>query len=92
MSIRGRDDDDAVLCTSNKTYNIRAVSVSNALCILTPPRDEESGEVVLRETASQILEITPSIPKLHRLRGLLRNSEYNDDTEKVSSRKCISYG
>lgn len=83
LTIRGREDDDAVLCTDNKTYNIRAVVVSNSFYVLTPPSPEELGDAVIRGSVKQILELSPSIAKLHRLKGLLRSCEYDGDEDKV---------
>lgn len=37
MTIKGRPNDSAVLCTPNSTYAIRTVQVSNELVLLTPP-------------------------------------------------------
>lgn len=34
---------------------------------------------MIRGTASQLTEILPSIAKLHRLRGMLRGSEYDGE-------------
>ncbi|KAL5528520.1 DCC1 [Sanghuangporus sanghuang] len=81
FTIRGRDDDDAVLCTADKTYNIRAVMVSNSFCVLTPPNGDEPGDAVIRATIDHILELSPSIAKLHRLRGMLRGCEYDEDSD-----------
>lgn len=86
LSIRGREDDEAVLCTLNRTYNMRAVVVSNSYYVLTPPTSNESGDAVIRGHVKQLLEITPSVAKLDSLRGLLRQSEYDGDDEKVSIR------
>ena len=52
--------------------------LSNAICVLTPPSAGESGDAVIRESVHEILELQPSIPKLHRLNGLLRGQEYDD--------------
>ncbi|KAI5123696.1 hypothetical protein M0805_001723 [Coniferiporia weirii] len=83
LTIRGREDDDAVLCTADKTYTIRAITISNSFCILTPPIDGESGDAVLRDSVKQILELSPSLAKLHRLKGLLKGCEFNEDLDEV---------
>ncbi|KAL5523641.1 hypothetical protein ACEPAG_7814 [Sanghuangporus baumii] len=87
FTIRGRDDDDAVLCTTDKTYNIRAVMVSNSFCVLTPPNGDEPGDAVIRATIDHILELSPSIAKLHRLRGMLRGCEYDEDCDDREDRE-----
>lgn len=83
LTIRGREDDDAVLCTVNRTYNIRAVVVSNSFYVLTPPSPGESGDAVVRGNVKQILELNPSTARLHKLRGLLRDCEYDGDVDRV---------
>ena len=88
-TIRGRSDDDAVLCTGDKTYTVRSVVLSNAVCVLTPPSCDETGDAIIREKIHEILELHPTIPKLHRLNGILRGHEYDDtdmDTDPVSHR------
>ena len=55
--------------------------VSNLFCVLTPPASDESGDAVIRATIDQILELSPSIPKLHRLRGMFRGCEYDEDSD-----------
>ncbi|KAH8119272.1 sister chromatid cohesion protein Dcc1 [Phellopilus nigrolimitatus] len=89
FTIRGREGDDAVLCTAHKTYNIRAITISNTFYILTPPNDQEPGDAVIRDSVKQILELSPSIPKLHRLRGLLRGYEYDEDTVEDRERRML---
>ncbi|KAF8587983.1 hypothetical protein K439DRAFT_1336458 [Ramaria rubella] len=42
FTIRGRTTDDAVLCTAEKTYALRAVTLSNTIVIATAPEDEKS--------------------------------------------------
>jgi len=37
LTIKGRPNDSAVLCTPSSTYAIRTVQVSNELVLLTPP-------------------------------------------------------
>ena len=55
--------------------------VSNSFCVLTPPNGNEPGDAVIRATINHILELTPSIAKLHRLRGMLRGCEYDEDSD-----------
>lgn len=70
-----------MLCTKDKTYTIRSVTLSNSYCVLTPSIQEEKGDAVIRGNIQQILELTASVPKLHKLNALLRGREYDGLTE-----------
>ncbi|KAE9410644.1 hypothetical protein BT96DRAFT_1012143 [Gymnopus androsaceus JB14] len=72
LKIKGKPGEDAVLCTKDKTYAIRAVSLSNSILVVTSPPDSELNE---------ILELTQTIPKLHKLNALLKGKEYGEDEE-----------
>lgn len=76
--------DDAVLCSKNKTYALRSVTLSNSILVATPPLSDEAFDItnqnvlVIRSSVSQILEVSPSLPKLQRLEALLRGATYNE--------------
>ena len=77
-----------MLCTQDRTYSIRSISLSNSLLVVTPPSDTssldaslEDGTVVVRDQINEILELTPVVPKLHKLSALLRGKEYGEDQE-----------
>ncbi|KZV69547.1 hypothetical protein PENSPDRAFT_652296 [Peniophora sp. CONT] len=111
LTIKGSDGEDAVLCTSEKTYTIRSVVLSNAVLVLTPPPapdslagmdlDDLSPRAEIQESLHEILELTPTVPKLHRLRRMLRGMEWDegqeegdaesDDGDNQSRRKRVSY-
>ena len=78
MSIRGQSSDDAVLCTSCKTYQIRSVTLSNSFYIVSPPRSAQEHDVLIRDEVHELLELAPCVPKLHKMDGLLRSSRYDD--------------
>ncbi|KAI0051203.1 hypothetical protein FA95DRAFT_1485775 [Auriscalpium vulgare] len=86
LTIKGSTDDDAVLCTAEKTYNIRSVVLSNSVLVIAPVGSEDAGEagdsnVSIQESLHEILELVPAVPKLHRLTGLLRGLEWDDGNE-----------
>ena len=87
MSIKGGPDEDAVLCTSDKTYTIRSVVLSNSVLVVTPSTDLATGpnndmpRIEVQESLSEILELAPTVPKLHRLRGLLRGMQWEEGHE-----------
>ena len=87
MSIKGGPDEDAVLCTSDRTYTIRSVVLSNSVLVVTPSADLATGpnndmpRIEVQESLSEILELAPTVPKLHRLRGLLRGMQWEEGHE-----------
>ncbi|THH18790.1 hypothetical protein EW146_g2256 [Bondarzewia mesenterica] len=82
LSIKGGTDEDAVLCTSDKTYSVRSVVLSNSVLVATPAKDApESDSIEVQHSLNEILELVPAVPKLHRLRGLLRGMEWEDGRE-----------
>lgn len=83
--IKGESIEDAVLCTTDKTYTVRSVVLSNAVLVVTP---SESGDpsiatpdTVIRDQLHEIYELIPSVPRLHKLSSLLRGNEYNEGQE-----------
>lgn len=78
-AIKGNPTEDAVLCTNDKTYSIRSVSLSNSILVATP--GEEQDQVVIRDTSHELLQVAPIVPKVHRLTGLLRGREYDEGRE-----------
>ncbi|KAJ2936934.1 hypothetical protein H1R20_g177, partial [Candolleomyces eurysporus] len=99
LSIKGDATEDAVLCTSDKTYSIRAVNLSNTLLVVTPPPDtalEFSDDVVvIRDQVNEILELTPTVPRIQKLVSLLRGREYDetneDDDEAADPQETLRY-
>ncbi|KAH9858570.1 sister chromatid cohesion protein Dcc1 [Lenzites betulinus] len=89
FTIKGASDEDAVFCTADKTYTVRSVVLSNSVCVVTrDPGDVEADlisepveDVAIRDQLSEIIELIPSVPRLHRLNGLLRGHEYDDGHE-----------
>lgn len=78
-AIKGNPTEDAVLCTNDKTYSIRSVSLSNSILVATP--GEVQDRIVIRDTSHELLQVAPIIPKVHRLTGLLRGREYDEGRE-----------
>ncbi|RXW24700.1 hypothetical protein EST38_g1139 [Candolleomyces aberdarensis] len=99
LAIKGDPTEDAVLCTNDKTYSIRAVNLSNTLLVVTPPPDtahDFSDEVVvIRDQVNEILELTPTVPRIQKLVSLLRGREYDetneDDDEAADPQETLRY-
>lgn len=50
LTIRGRANDEAVLCTQSRTYALRAVTLSNTILITTAPATASaSASLVVRD-------------------------------------------
>ncbi|KAG7096867.1 hypothetical protein E1B28_004274 [Marasmius oreades] len=86
FDIKGESTDDAVLCTNDRTYALRSVALSNSIVVATSPPyssaiDFPEDTLVIRDQVNEILELTPVVPKLHKLSTLLRGTEYSEDNE-----------
>ncbi|KAI0373427.1 hypothetical protein BV20DRAFT_1100060 [Pilatotrama ljubarskyi] len=89
FTIKGASDEDAVLCTADKTYTVRSVVLSNSVLVVTrDPADADADDVdvpvediVIRDQLSEVIELVPSVPRLHRLNALLRGREYDEGHE-----------
>jgi hypothetical protein len=81
LTIKGQRDEDAVLCTAEKTYAVRSVVLSNSMLVIAPHPGSPSDTVIIRDQLNEILELVPSVPKLHKLGVLLRGMEYDEEHE-----------
>ncbi|KAI9461279.1 sister chromatid cohesion protein Dcc1 [Lactarius psammicola] len=83
LAIKGGADDDAVLCTSERTYNIRSVTLSNSVLVISPPPDADgnSDQVVIQDSLGELLELVLTVPRLRRLDTLLKEHEWEEGHE-----------
>lgn len=44
-------------------------------------KPQEADAIVIQESLNEILELVPAVPRLHRLRGLLRGMEWEEGHE-----------
>ena len=80
LTIKGGPEDDAVLCTSDRTYNIRSVTLSNSILVVSSiPHIED--QVVIQDSLNELLELVPSVPKLHRMNVLLQEHVWEEGHE-----------
>lgn len=70
-----------MICTADKTYTLRSVVLSNSVLVVTPSRTDPDGTVHVRDQLHEVLELAPSVPKLHKLSVLLRGMEYDEGDE-----------
>ncbi|KDR83664.1 hypothetical protein GALMADRAFT_235995 [Galerina marginata CBS 339.88] len=86
FTIKGQPNEDAVLCTAEKTFGMRSVGLSNTVLVVTPVPDEYASEfaddaVVIRDQLNEVIELVPVVPKLHKLFGLIRDRLYDEGQE-----------
>ena len=81
--IKGGPEDDAVLCTPDKTYNVRSVTLSNSVLLVSPSPHIEGSEnqVVIQDGLNELLELVPAVPKLQRMNVLLKEHEWEEGLE-----------
>lgn len=93
LTIKGQPTDEAVLCTSDTTYNIRAVQSSNSILIceastsVAASSKGKGKEAEVKTTLHQTLELDLTIPKLDRISELLKGQEWNPDEAEESGRQ-----
>ena len=84
LSIRGSRDDEAVLCTADKSFVVRKIESSNTSLILAPrAAGSASGgagggatALSVAATATCTYELIPTLPRLDRLGELLGKEPY----------------
>jgi sister chromatid cohesion protein DCC1 len=76
LLIKGDHTEDAVLCTKSKTYSARSVSLSNSVLIVTA-----DDALAIRNQVEEIIELTPIMPRLHKLTALLKGRQYDDQED-----------
>jgi len=86
LTIKGDPEDDAVLCSAEKTYGMRSIGLSNTLLVVTPVPDDFASQfaddaVVIRDQLKEIIELTPSVPKLHKLSRVRKDRQYDESLE-----------
>jgi len=92
ITLRGDEDDPAVLCTDTHTYDIKEAETSNSLLLLddltlpSTEKDESERRIVPRTVAGvfyKYLEVLPSQPRLKRLEKILGKNPYGEDSNKA---------
>ncbi|KIL68044.1 hypothetical protein M378DRAFT_191067 [Amanita muscaria Koide BX008] len=78
LSIKGQENEEAVLCTQDRTYTVRSVVLSNTILIVKSS-DSGGNSVDIRDQVNNILELAPCVPKLQKLDLLLRGKIYDEN-------------
>ncbi|CAN6297087.1 unnamed protein product [Urochloa humidicola] len=91
VTIRGRPDEEAVLCTPSATYSMKFVGTSNSVFLIPPGEpsapclrpDNTNGDAngadavaAAIKVASGNIELVRTAPRLDKLRSLLRERPY----------------
>lgn len=65
---------------------MRSIGLSNTLLVVTPVPDDCASQfaddaIVIRDQLKEIIELTPSVPKLHKLSSVLKDRQYDESFE-----------
>jgi sister chromatid cohesion protein DCC1 len=72
--MKGTPTDEAVICTPTQTFTLRTITVSNSMLFLRP--DDTTHDLYIQDTCHEVLELTPSVPRLGRVDKLLRETSW----------------
>lgn len=75
LTMKGTPADDAYICTADRTFTLRTITVSNSMLFLRP--DTTTNDLYIQDTCHEILELTPSVPRLARVEKLLRETSWS---------------
>ena len=91
LTIRGQESENAVICSKDKTYDIKEAETSNSLLlvpeIVLPGSISKSGSRSLSFSSvsgifHKYLELIEIRPRLRKMKDLLMKSPYNEDTRR----------
>ena len=97
LTIKGQSNEDAVLCTADKTFSMRSIGLSNTVLVVTPVPDVCASDfaedaLIIRDQLNEIIELVPAVPKLHKLAAVIRDRQYGegqeDDIEQDENAVC----
>ena len=65
---------------------MRSIGLSNTLLVVTPVPDDCASQfaddaIAIRDQLKEIIELTPSVPKLHKLSRVLKDRQYDEGLE-----------
>ncbi|PWN33678.1 uncharacterized protein FA14DRAFT_112557, partial [Meira miltonrushii] len=91
LCIKGRQADEAVLCTDTQTYMVRQVTQSNSLLLCSlegKQSDSSTANVSVRDNIVEILELVPIVARVSRLTTLLEHSTYSGEDEDLEENEA----
>jgi hypothetical protein len=76
---------------------MKSVSLSNSILVVTSPPDALSADfpddaVVICDQVNEIIELAPSVPKLHTLSSILKGREYDDGQQDEDTQESNAVG
>ena len=83
VMLKAHGDQDVVMCTQSKTYNVEQVDSSNTCYCVAFPEGKEEGNIFAEINAT--LSISPAVPKLHYLRQMLMDAPYPPQEDEVGN-------
>jgi len=98
LTIRGDESENAVLCSSNKTFEIKEAETSNSLMMLDKvilpadieKKNSDSGRRLGWSTVGgmfhKYVEIIEIRPKLRKIKEVLSQNLYNEDTRRENKK------
>jgi len=98
LTIRGDESENAVLCSSNKTFEIKEAETSNSLMMLDKvilpadieKKNSDSGRRLGWSTVGGVfhkyVEIIEIRPKLRKIKEVLSQNLYNEDTRRENKK------
>jgi len=101
LIIRGDGEDDAVLCTKDKTYELKAADTSNSLLLLpeiqTPKSHDFTGDknvvdVPVYSCFNSYFEVKPSRAHLGRLKQVLKDNQFSGEADSITNYQLTTEG
>ncbi|KAJ1973879.1 Ctf8p and Ctf18p associating protein [Dimargaris verticillata] len=77
LTIRGLEDDNAVLCTPNQAYEIRQVNVSNTMLVAQRCMAQPNPTIRILDSFDNCFELEPTLPRASRVWQLLSSTSYS---------------
>ncbi|KAF8379128.1 hypothetical protein HHK36_028557 [Tetracentron sinense] len=96
VTVRGKPDEEAVLCTQSKTYALKFVGTSNSVFLIPPSNrselnlnsDEGNGTVDDKPVVAPVIKVAPGnmeivevAPRIDKLKLLLSENPYRPEEE-----------
>lgn len=81
LCIKGHPTEDAVFCTADRTYAVRSVLMSSTVLAVMPSPADKEDTICVRDQMHEVLELTPTVPRLNKLATKLRGMEYDEGDE-----------
>lgn len=102
VSFKGENNDNVMLCTETKTYDIRECETSNSLILVSDlkfPKDLKSNEnkeilkVNIMGKNYKYMEVIPCQPPIKKIMKLLENSKFNgiENEYKIKDRDLLTF-